>query len=829
MRDPASRADDVSTFVGRSAEIGELRDLLRTSRAVTLCGAGGIGKTRLATELLAAVADDYPDGAWLVELGEVRQPERVVSWVAGAAGLQEEPGRPLADTLSDALRYRRAILVLDNCEHLIEECAALCHRLLASSPGLQVIATSREPLHVAAERVWQVPPLALPPATASDAADLDTLRGFDAIRLFVARAAAAAPGFALGPANAAEVTTICRSLDGLPLAIELAAAWARVLSLGEIADRLASRLALLAKADRSVPARQQTLRATFDWSYALLSGAEQMLMRRLAVLATWSLEMAERVCADDELPAEQIVDLLTALADKSLVEVGPEALGQARYRMLATVRTYAANLLAQSGETSIMRHRMRDYTLREVERAADLGMARANGSWSDLLTVFHRFDLEAANLTEVLSGCVTDREVETGLRICTSMRPVWIVRGAFADGAAWYDKLLALAGPDVPAAIRGQALAGRAQIALAAGSDQAEELATAGLELSREAGDDFWAAVALNLLAEIALHSGSAAEAEATAAEALKVARASGDRWNEGYALGTVATVAASRGAILDARLLGEEALAIMISIDQRWGCARTLLGLGDLARLQGEPDAARAYYLEALGTLRELDARPDMARCLAGLGRIAMEQQDVAAAREHLAESLRLSYATGSRIGMARGLEALAGLSVVEDRPDVAIQLTGALAALREQAHLRPLPDARVRGIVDAAVAGLWSRGMTMTTSAAVRLALGPGEPSGTAEPPETGEPVPSLAGSEAAGLAADGMAADDTTAAALTPRETEVVSLLAMDLSNREIARQLSIRPATAERHVANILAKLGVSSRSQAAAWAARHASD
>jgi predicted ATPase/DNA-binding CsgD family transcriptional regulator len=831
MRDPAYRADDLSTFIGRSAEIGELRDLLRTSRAVTLCGAGGIGKTRLATELLAAVADEYPDGAWLVELGEVRQPEQVVTWVAGAAGLQGEPGRPLLDTLADALRYRRAILVLDNCEHLIEECAALSQRLLASSPGLQMIATSREPLRVAAERVWQVPPLALPPAAAADAADLPTLRSFDAIRLFVARAAAAAPGFALGPANAAEVAAICRSLDGLPLAIELAAAWARVLSLGEIADRLASRLALLAKADRSVPARQQTLRATFDWSYALLSGPEQMLLRRLTVLATWSLDMAERVCADEELPAEQIVDLLTALADKSLVEVGPEALGQARYRMLATVRTYAANLLAQSGEASIMRRRMRDYTLREVERAADLGMARADASWSDLLAVFHRFDLEAANLTEVLSRCVADRDVETGLRICTSMRPVWIVRGAFADGAAWYDRLLALAGPDVPAAVRGRALSGRAQLALATGSEQAKDLATAGLELSREAGDDFWAAVALNLLAEIALHTGSAAEAEARAAEALEIARAAGDRWNEGYALGTVATVAASRGAILDARLLGEEALAIMLAIDQRWGCARTLLGLGDLARLQGEPDAAREYYLEALATLRELDARPDMARCLAGLGRIAMEQRDVAAAREYLAESLRLSYATGSRIGMARGLEALAGLSVLEDRPDVAIQLAGALAALREQAHLRPLPEARVRGILDPAVAGLWSQGMTMTTATAVRLALGPGEgeQSGTAKPPAAGSPVPSLAAPEADGLAADELASAGMPAAALTPRETEVVSLLAMDLSNREIASKLSIRPATAERHVANILAKLGVSSRSQVAAWAARRPRD
>ncbi len=817
MLDPAYRADEVGTFVGRTAEIGELRELLRTTRAVTLCGAGGIGKTRLAAELLAAVAADFADGAWFVGLGEVRQPEQVVTWVAGAVGLQEERDRPLLDTLTDALRHRRAILVLDNCEHLIEECAALCQRLLASSPGLQVVATSREPLRVAAERVWQVPPLALPPAAAADGADVRMLDGFDAIRLFVARAAAAIPGFALTAVNAPVIAAICRALDGLPLAIELAAAWVPVLSVDEIATRLDQRLGLLTSMNRSAPARQQTLLATFDWSHDLLSGPEQILLRRLSVLAGWSLHMAEHVCADDALPVEHIVDLLTTLADKSLVEVGPEALGEVRYRMLATVRTYAAGLLAESGEAPVIRQRMRDYTLREVERSADLGMGRAHGSWSEMLAAFHRFDLEAANLSEVLSRCVSDRDVAEGLRICTAMRPVWIVRGACAEGAAWYDRLLALADQGSPAAVRGPALAGRAQLALATGSAEAGKLAMAGLELSQEAGDDFWAAAALNLLAEIALHTGSADEAEARAAEALKVARAAGDRWNEGYALGTIATVAASRGALLDARLLGEEALASMLSIDQRWGCARTLLGLGDLARLQGEPDAARAYYLDALATLRELDARPDTARCLAGLGRIAIEQGDLASARQHLAESMRLSYAAGSRIGTARGLEALAALSVLEDRPDVAIQLAGALAALREQARLRPLPDARIQGIVDAAVAALWAQGTAMTAAAALRLALGDEEPSGA------GQPLPRLASPQAGRLPAR-----DSPVAALTPRETEVVSLLAMDLSNREIASKLSIRLSTAERHVANILAKLGFTSRSQVAAWAARRPS-
>jgi predicted ATPase/DNA-binding NarL/FixJ family response regulator len=844
MRSAAYQLQELTSFVGRTAEIGELRELLRTNRAVTLCGAGGIGKTRLAAQLLSAVAADFPDGTWFVELGELRRPEQVVSWVAAAIGAREEPGRPLIDTLADALRHRHAILVLDNCEHLIQECAALCQRLLARAPGLQVIATSREPLRVAAETVWQVPPLALPPALpiptvvadppaaadptpaapeaapTSESADAYSLYSFDAIRLFVARAAAVAPGFALGPANAADVAAICRALDGLPLAIELTAAWARVLSLGQIADRIDARLALLPSADRSAPARQQTLRATIDWSYGLLSGPEQILLRRLSVPAGWSLDMAEQVCADESLPAEQILDLLTALADKSLVEVGPEAMGQVRYRMLETVRTYAAGLLAEAGETSVMRRRMRDYTLREAERAADIGMGKANVPWPDILRAFLRVDIEAANLAEVLSRCLSERDVDGGLRLCTSLRTFWIVRGAFAGGAAWYDQFLAFASSSTPASLRGAALAGRAQLALASGStDEAEDLAREGLELSSKAGESFWAATARNVLAEVALHANRPDEAVAMASETLAVARSAGDRWNEGYALATMATVAAIRGSLGEARRLGEDALAVMRSIDQQWGCARTMLGLGDLARLQGEPDTARAYYLESLAILRDLNDRPDMARCLAGLGRMAMEQADLGSARQHLAESLRLSYASGSRIGMARGLEAIARLSVLEGRPDVGVQLTGAVAALRAEAHLPPLSGTRTQRSLDAAaglsaeaVGGLWAEGMGMTPSAAVRLALGDdnaaasGESAGQTDSHGTGLPE-----------------ARAKPATPLTQRENEVVALLAAGLSNRDIASELSISLATAQRHVANILAKLDFNSRSQVAVWA------
>jgi predicted ATPase/DNA-binding CsgD family transcriptional regulator len=811
MRNPARRPEEFSSFVGRKLEVSELRELLRVMRAVTICGPGGIGKSRLALRLLDAAAGDFADGAWFVELSDLRQPEHVVPLVASVVGVHEEPGRPLLETLADYLRHRRVLLVLDNCEHLIDACASLCQRLLASSPGLQVVATSREPLRVAAETVWPVPPLGLPP---ENPASLDLLRGYDAVELFAERASAVAPGFALGPGNIASVAAICRALDGLPLAIELAAAWVRVLSVEQIAARLDRRLALLTSSDRTVPARQQTLRATFDWSYDLLSEPERMLLRRLSALAGWSLDMAEQVCAGDDLAAADIVDLLTALADKSLVEVEPEVLGEARYRLLETIREYAHGWLEQAGETVLMQRRRREYTLRECERLGAIGMALVAAPWSARVDVFRRVDLEAANLLEVLSACLADGDAETGLRICTAIRPVWIVRGAFATGAAWLDRFLELPGAAaVPASVRGPALAGRAQLAMAIGSERAEELARAGLELCWTAGEPFWVAAALNLLTEIAVHADRPDEAAARAAEALQVARSSGDRWNEGYALGTMARAAAMRGNLREAQRLGEEALAIMRAIEQLWGSARTLLGLGDLARLREEDDVAREYYLEALAILREVNARPEIARCLAGLGRIALQQSDVPAARQHLTESLQLSSASGSRIGIARGLEAVARLAVLEHNPQLAVQLAGAISTLRADAHLPPVPGARTQRFLDAAaglgehaVTRLWQDGAAMTPAAAVRLALEDGAGDG----PSPGSPP---------------RADQDTRASGLTPREHEVVALLGAGLSNRDIAVKLYISPATAARHVANILAKLGFSSRSQVAVWANR----
>jgi predicted ATPase/DNA-binding CsgD family transcriptional regulator len=806
-----------NSFIGREREIAELCRMLRRTRALTLCGPGGIGKTRLALRILAATADEFPDGAWFVELADLRQPELVVSRVAAVIGISEEAGRPLLDTLADALRSRRLLLALDNCEHLIDVCAQVGKRLLASSPGLRLLSTSREPLRIAAETAWEVPPLSVAPADAERLAR-DAHR-FEAIRLFADRAAASRPGFTIGPDNAAEVAAICRALDGMPLAIELAAARVRVLSPGQISARMGDRFELLTAGDRSAPARQRTLRAAIEWSYELLAAAERVLFRRLSVFTGWSLEMAEQVCADDDLPGREVLGQLAALVDKSLVVLEPAVMGQARYRMLDTIREYAAARLDEAGEAGKFQLALRDYTLRVAELNGAVGMARIPGSWSARVDSLRRYDVEARNVVQVLTWCLTRGDAEAGMRICAGVSPCWIVWGTFAEGSEWLDSLLALDAPGVPAAVRGAATVVRAQLALSSDRVAAETLVRAGLELCREAGDRFWTATALNLLTEIALHTGRTDEAASSADQALSIAQAAGDGWNEGYALGTQAAIAAVGGKLREAQELASASVCVMRRIDQQWGVARALLGLGDLARVRGHPGEAHSRYVEALAILQEVGARPEIARCLAGLGRVAMDLGAVEQARRHLAKSLELSQATGSHIGMARGLEAFATLASHETEPELAVQLIAAAAALREAAGLPPLSGARTeahlapaRRLGDPVVAGLWARGLALSSEEAVALALGTDARS--APPDGDGRMLNAVAAYDVAA----------TPPGSLTAREHQIAALVATGRSNKAIAEELSISPPTVARHVANILAKLGFRSRTQIAVWVA-----
>src|SRR5258708_5574485 len=327
-----------NSFVGRERDLGDLELLLSNVRALTLCGPGGIGKTRLAVRLGWQLAGDFPDGVWLVELADNADPSLAARLVATVLRIGEEPDRPASATLVDALRGRKLLLILDTCEHIVGAVADLVRDLIAGCPMIRVVATSREPPRVRGETVWRVPPLTLP-AQLSESTIGPTAE-HEALRLFVDRAAAVRPGFALTADNRAAVVQLCRTLDGVPLAIELAAARIRALSTEQIAARIGNRFRLLASGDRTAPLRQQTLLATVDWSFDLLTPDEQILLRRLSVFSGWTLEMAEDVCADDQIPAHRVLDLLAALIDKSLVALEDELAGDARYRLLDPIQPY---------------------------------------------------------------------------------------------------------------------------------------------------------------------------------------------------------------------------------------------------------------------------------------------------------------------------------------------------------------------------------------------------------------------------------------------------------------------------------------------------------
>jgi predicted ATPase/tetratricopeptide (TPR) repeat protein len=577
---------------------------------------------------------------------------------------------------------------------------------------------------VRGETLWQVPPLTV------TAPPLRTAPVSEAVRLFADRAAASRPGFTVGPGNVSAVTAICHQLDGLPLAIELAAARVRVLSAEQIRDRLGDRSGLLTAGDRSAAPRQRTLRATIEWSYEMLTAAERTLFARLSVFAGWSAEMAEQVCAGHDLPARDVTRLTGALAAKSLVVREPEALGEARFLMLGTIREYAAARLAEAGEAGEFQTALRDYVLRAAERRLAIGMAPDTVPWPDRVDCSRRYDIDSGNVSQALTWCLAQADPEAGLRICVAVAPRWIVWGTVTEGGEWLDHFLAMDTSALPARVHGAALVTRAQLVTSGDPAAAQALASRGLDLCQAAGDDFWTATALNLLSEIALQAGQAGQASARADQALSIAQAAGDGWNEGYALGTRAAIAARRGKLAEAGQLASASVSVMRRIDQQWGVARALLGLGDLARFRDDPGAAHERYMDALPILQEIGARPETARCLAGLGRVAMDLGATEQARRYLTRSIELSQATGVRISIARGLEAFAALAAQEGRPDLAVQLIAAAAALRERAGLPPWRGAEsclapARPLGEAAVARLWAHGLAMSSEAAIALAL--------------------------------------------------------------------------------------------------------
>ena len=767
-RPPADLPLQLSSFVGRGREIREVKRLLLSgARLLTLTGAGGCGKTRLALAVANGLVEEFEDGVWLVELASLADPDLVLQAVASALGVCEQPSRPLAETLTDALGEKRLLVVLDNCEHLLGASARLAETLLRACPGLRILATSREALGVGGEVSYPVPPLSSPGLNLE--LPTEEVARYEAVRLFVERAAAALPGFALTEGNAPAVAEVCRRLDGMPLAIELAAARVRVLSVGQISERLDECFRVLKTGSQTALPRQRTLRATIDWSYELLSGGEKALLRRLSVFAGgFTLGAAEEVCAGEGLERDDVLELLSHLVDKSLVLVAEQG-GESRYRLLETVRQYAKGKFdTGSGEEAATRRRHALFFLKLAETAEAAMSGAAQEGWVERLEVEHDNLRAALDVGDEPEAGAT----EAGLRRAAALSQFWIIRGHFTEGLARLEALLAL-----PAASeRGAA---RAKACHALGS------------LYYRHGDHA---------------AGDFVKARAYYEESLGIFRELGEEPRVAVALADLGRVDADLGEYASARSLLEESLLLQRRLGNEHGVAVAQYGLGWLDFLRGEHAAARSLLEEGLAIFRKLGDKFHLGGCVLYLGCLDCEQGDYAAARSRFVELTGLVSFQHYRYVAPLVVEAFVILAATQGQAARALRMAGAATELRRvmgaqfrlgwQHYVRRQVASARRALGEDAGAA-WVEGQKMTLEAALAYALE--EPTMSRQETQDSPVRP---------------------ATSLSARELEVLGLVAEGQTDARVAERLHLSPRTVGRHLESVYRKLGVSSRTAAA---------
>jgi predicted ATPase/transcriptional regulator with XRE-family HTH domain len=670
-----------SSFVGRERDLTQVQALLGSNRLVSITGPGGAGKTRLALQVAATNDQAYPNGVWLVDLAPVSDPELVPQSLATALGIRDDGQQPVLAAALQMLVSARGLLVLDNCEHLLTVCAQVVDRLLAECSALHILATSRQPLGLGDEVCWPLAGLALP-ADDSAAMTVDQVSASEAVRLFVARAAAVRPGFAVNVDNAATLARICQRLDGLPLAIELAAARTRALAPAQLADRLDDHLRLLTWGNVIAAPRHQTLRATLDWSYDLLAPAERALLRRVSVFAGgWTLEAAEALAPD----VGDVLDVLTSLVSKSLIAADLRA-DHARYRLLETVRQYATDKLDAAEEGATVRGAHLRLYLRMAETAEPHLRTSAQGTWLDQLEE----DIEnlRAALSWALGSSPTDNVVDQigdGLRLAAALRWFWFTRGRPAEGRAWLERGLAVAN-GVPHAVRGRALDTAAALAHSQGAYvSARDFQEAALALWRAEADRRHTAAALSTLGIIAKAQGEHDQAHALLDEALVLAREVNDAATEATVLNNLAALAMDVGNYARARTFLQHSLAIKRELGDAAGIATSLYNLGDAAVHLGEYTSAVALLSESLALFRRLGASHRIAQTLHSLATVALRRGDLGAAEAQHAEALSRFRGAGDGWGQALCLEGLAEVAAWAGRHADAVRLFGAADAWRE------------------------------------------------------------------------------------------------------------------------------------------------
>lgn len=772
---PNNLPRQVTSFIGREKEMADVRERLGRTRLLTLTGSGGTGKTRLAYQIAADLLDPegYPDGVWVVELAAVTDPALIPQTVAAALGIRETRGEPILRTLTGWLRDKRLLLVVDNCEHALDACARLADEVLRACPEVRLLATSREPLGVAGESVYRVPSLALPDAgTVPTAASLSQ---YEAAKLFIERAEAARADFAVTNANAPALAEVCYRLDGIPLAIELAAARTRSLTLEELNRRLDDRFRLLTGGSRAALPRQQTLRALIDWSYDLLEPEQKTLLARLSAFrGGWTLDAAERVCAGGDIEDWAVLDLLGSLVDKSLVQAeaqGPET----RYRLLETVHQYAREKLAAvAPESTAYRERHRDHFLALAEQAEPRFSGPEQRRWLDTV------EGELDNLRQAMDGCASEtpparEDREAGMRLAAALETFWSVRGYYTEGRQRLERALdaetQAAGEPASPAIRAKALhaagflatkqgdpvsgqatseravaayreiadapgLGLALMALAEAAKDRGELPLArtlleeAMALARERGNGANVARAAYGLGGVAFRGGDFAGARTHFEQSLTGFRQEKDVLMAANALQTLGMLAAIGGDYPTSRSHFEACLAAYRELGYTYGMAMALHSLGNIALDEGDFDAAGRYYEEALALFREMGNRRVAALALHGLGHVAYYRGDYAAARGLYEESLGTRRETGSPFDIFRCLQDLGTVAVAQgDHGRARLWFEESLTGFREYDHPEGIAPA-LEGMAAIALADPDARRCAVLLGAAHALRESVGTP---------------------------------------------------------------------------------------------------
>ncbi|HEV8258171.1 MAG TPA: tetratricopeptide repeat protein [Casimicrobiaceae bacterium] len=724
---PNNLPQQPTPFIGREHELAQVKQLLARTRFLSLLGMGGIGKTRLALQVAADVIESYPDGVWFADFAGIADSALVPNVVAQVLGVQEEAGKRIAQTLCAHLKSRRLMIVLDNCEHLIDACASLVDAMIRVAAEVRVLATSREALRIAGEQTYLLPALSLP----NPGADRETLVQADSVQLFVERARARRPDFALSEQQAPAIAQICSRLDGIPLALELAAARVGFLTVEKIAERLDDRFRLLSGGSRTALPRQRTLRATIDWSYDLLSDFEAILFARLSVfVGGWTLEAAEHVGAGGGIANGEVLDVLASLVGKSLVVFDDS---HDRYHMLDTIRRYALVRFQESGEEVAVRARHAEYFIGMVEQAEPALRRRVEeASW------LQRLDLEHENVKLALDwGLQKQGSVHSAFRICGALGHFWSVRGHWRAARKWCSEALARDASEALTEARGKVLLTAGVMAFRLGEFvEAQALLQEALAVGRAVGNRLLEAGALNNLSNIVLDRGHFAEAQTLLQEAVAINRELGnDAW-ETINLGNLGFLFVSQGNFEAAKPLLARALALSRELGNRSLEAGALSNLGLLAQHQGNFREANALVSQALAMYRELGAPAQEVEQLQLLAEGAVACGDLAAAGSLFRQALMVSRELGYRGCMARCLNGMAEMAVEMGEFAEAVKLWGAGDALAEAIGVLVGPsDAarydrarrQCRSALDPEIYNAqYDAGRTMSTETAIGAALG-------------------------------------------------------------------------------------------------------